>query len=191
MTSHDLNSDEHEVLQQVARGDSGAFHELVNNYAHLLFTFVFRIVDNRPIAEELVQDTFVKIWLNRERLMEIQNFRAYLFTISKNFALKAVQKALREKEVLAEWQSFNREDAHHMLKEARLLLIEEAIEQLPPQQRKVWTMSRRQRMTYMDIADELGLSRESVKKYLQFAHASILRYVKGKINLTLFVALFI
>lgn len=175
-----------ELLVLIAEGDEAAFHELVNRYADLLHTFIYRITEDRQLTQELVQDTFVKIWLSRETLIAVQNFRAYLFTVSKNFAIKAAQKALKERMRFEDWKKTWHDDETDS--EWKFALIDEAIARLPPQQYKVWIMSRRQGKKYTEIADELGLSRESVKKYLQYANASILDYVKGKIDLPLFIA---
>lgn len=182
---------EKELLLRVAEGDKMAFHELVNGYAHILYIFIFRIIRNRPQAEDIVQDTFVKIWLTREHLSAVQNFKAYLFVISRNFAIKAVQKALRERKRIDEWKKQGEENAVQPDLEWKFMLIEEAISKLPPQQHKVWMMSRKQGMKYAAIAVELGLSKESVKKYLQFANAAIMKYVKNRLEILTLVAIYL
>lgn len=184
--SIDISSDRL-LLAKVAGGDEAAFHELVNRYAHILYTFIYRIIEDRQKTEELVQDSFIKIWQTREHLASVHNFRAYLFVVSKNFAIKAAQKALKERQDFAEWvRSINSEQVDN---EWKFALIDEAISKLPPQQHKVWTMSRRQGMKYNEIASELGLSRESVKKYLALANASIMKYVKDRLELAVIIAI--
>lgn len=184
--SIDISSDRL-LLAKVAGGDEAAFHELVNRYAHILYTFIYRIIEDRQKTEELVQDSFVKIWQTREHLASVHNFRAYLFVVSKNFAIKAAQKALKERQDFAEWvRSINSEQVDN---EWKFALIDEAISKLPPQQHKVWTMSRRQGMKYNEIASELGLSRQSVKKYLALANASIMKYVKDRLELAVIIAI--
>ncbi len=180
-------SDEKILLTRVSTGDESAFHELVNRYAHQLYSFIYRIINNRERAEDLVQDCFIRIWLSREHLAGVNNFRAYLFVISRNFAIKAAQKKLKEQHNFAQWvSSFNAEQPDN---EWKFSLIDEAIAQLPPQQYKVWIMSRRRGMKYAEIAKELGLSRESVKKYLGFANANIIEYVRKMLDLMVILAL--
>jgi len=64
-------------------------------------------------------------------------------------------------------------------------LVEEAVKQLPEQQKKVWILCRVQGKKYQEAAAETGLSRETVKKYLQYAQASITKYVKNKVIIAL------
>ncbi len=68
---------ETELLKGVANGEERAFLELVNRYSPLLFNYIARLTCDAHLAEELVQDTFLKIWLTREHLYAVQNFRAY------------------------------------------------------------------------------------------------------------------
>jgi len=64
-------------------------------------------------------------------------------------------------------------------------LVEEAVQQLPEQQKKVWVLCRLQGKKYQEVAAETGLSRETVKKYLQYAHASITKYVRHRVVIAL------
>ncbi|MCK7555658.1 sigma-70 family RNA polymerase sigma factor [Chitinophaga sedimenti] len=168
------------LLERVAKGDENAFTLLVDQYSPLLHTFLLRITGDRWLAEEAVQDAFVRIWLNRESLRNVQHFKAYLFVVSKNFALKALQKALKEDARQGAWQAFYEQTRDEQPdREPALALIDEAITRLPPQQAKVWTLSRRKGLSYMEIATELGISSETVKKHLQAARQFIIRYVES------------
>ena len=64
-------------------------------------------------------------------------------------------------------------------------LVEEAVEQLPAQQKKVWVLCRVQGKKYQEVATETGLSRETVKKYLQYAQTSITKYVQHRVMIAL------
>jgi RNA polymerase sigma-70 factor (ECF subfamily) len=180
------------LLQDVSNGSEKAFRELVHRYADLLHTYIYQLTRCRETAEEVVQDIFLQIWMCRETLGGIRNFRTYLFVISRNKALNVLKKALRERRHQAEWErtvpGAEAEAAHSEL-EGRLSLVEEAILHLPPQQRQAWVLSRRQGKKYEEIAKEMNLSRETVKKYIQYATQSITRYVTQRLDLTLLVAL--
>ncbi len=174
------------MLQQVAAGDERAFRLLFGAYHQLLATHVYRLTESAVLAEEIVQDVFLKIWMSREALAEIQHFRAYLFVVSKNQALNALRKIARERARQLAWQKEQQETGVTESPEAIYYsLIDTAISRLPPQQQKVYLLSRHERLRYREIAERMDLSQETVKKYLQLAIASISDYVRDNIDLFL------
>lgn len=172
-------SNEKELLMQVAEGNEFAFRRLFAIYHQRLGMHIFRITQSTELAEEVVQDVFLKIWMSRETLSRVDNFKAYLFVISKNHALNCLRKVVKEQLLLKKLEASNvvpfktdSQDADQYYN-----LIDEAIDHLPPQQQKVYLMSRHNRLKYHEIADQMELSRETVKKYLQIATTSIKDYV--------------
>jgi RNA polymerase sigma-70 factor (ECF subfamily) len=183
-----VSGTETELLEKVALGSENAFRELFHRYADLLHTFIYQLTKSRELAEEVVQDIFLQIWTSRETLTGIRHFRNYLFVISRNNAFNALKKMVRERNRQKEWEKiqdfqYPAEGAAQI--EPQLSLIEEAISRLPPQQQKVWLLSRRQGKKYSEIAAEMNLSKETVKKYMQYATASIMEYVLARLDLLL------
>ncbi|MES2266059.1 MAG: sigma-70 family RNA polymerase sigma factor [Bacteroidota bacterium] len=182
---------EKELLLKVADGDEHAFSELFNAHHQLLGTHIYRITDSAELAEEVVQDVFLKIWMSRETLVNIQNFRAYLFAMSKNHALNCLRKLAKER---VHQKSIEENAAELMPDENPRLkgyysLLDEAIDHLPPQQQKVYLLSRHNRLKYDEIANQMGLSRETVKKYLQGATHSITSFVQSNIDISVVIIL--
>ncbi len=185
--------DEKALLLRVAAGDERAFCLLFEQYHRLLATHVMRITRSHELTEEIVQDVFLKIWMSRETLSEIHDLRAYLYIVSKNHALNGLKKAARERAIL------NKEDPELAEKFFSIPepeqpdhydLIDEAIDHLPPRQQKVYLLSRHERKKYSEIADQLGLSRETVKKYLQLATESISSYILDRVKVGVSVFFF-
>jgi RNA polymerase sigma-70 factor (family 1) len=180
---------EKELLLRVACGDEHAFSELFNTHHQLLGTHIYRITDSVELAEEVVQDVFLKIWMSRETLTAVQNFRAYLFVISKNHALNCLRKLTKERI----HQKTLEENAMAMVPEdtsgldTYYSLLDQAIDHLPPQQQKVYLLSRHNRLKYDEIANQMGLSRETVKKYLQGATHSITSFVQSNIDISVMI----
>jgi RNA polymerase sigma factor (sigma-70 family) len=179
-----------DILQSVSRGDEKAFRLLLDRYAGFLRSFMFHLTKNKELSEELVQDIFLQVWETRESLERINDFKAYLYVISRNRAFKVVDKMLTERRRHDQWKKQDFSQPDPKVKEIHLSLIDEAITHLPPQQLKVWTMSRRDGKQYAEIATELNLSRETVKYYLKLATASITEYVTKRIDLLLFLIFF-
>lgn len=79
--------DETEILLQVAAGNERAFTILFRRYSSKVYSFALKLTRSEELAEEVVQEVFIKIWLNREGLGEIQEFGAYLNRINRNHSL--------------------------------------------------------------------------------------------------------
>lgn len=173
------HADERELLMQVASGDEHAFRQLFMMHHQQLGEHMLRITNSIELAEEVVQDVFLKIWFTRESLGRVDNFKAYLFVISKNHALNCLKKLAKERAVIKQLEEAGTGNLHAEITGTDMYynLLDEAIDQLPPQQQKVYLLSRHGRLKYAEIADQLELSRETVKKYLQIATLSITEYV--------------
>ena len=174
------NLEEIKLLAAVARGCAGSFRVLYMQYHNKLGAFIFRITGSREISQEIVQDVFLKIWLNRESLTGLRSFKAYLFTASKNQALNSLKKILAERAGLVQIQTYYHSvsdlDSTIDTEYLRYRLLDEAISKLPDQQKKVYILSRHKHLKYAQIASEMGLSVETVKKYLKIATMSIMKH---------------
>lgn len=180
--------DEKKLLQQVSEGNELAFRELFCRYADLIGNYVLRLTRSKIHAEEIVQDVFLKIWMCREALAEVENFRVYLFVVSRNQTLNAMRKELRQMSHQKEWKknhlTITETNIEHEEEDALQLegLIEGAINQLPSQQQKAWLLSRKEGLTHPQIATAMGISRETVKKYIMYANHSITYFIRSRIS---------
>ncbi|KQS27783.1 RNA polymerase sigma factor [Dyadobacter sp. Leaf189] len=181
---------ESEVLRRVSEGDERAFAALFNHYHQRLGMHIYRITRSEELAAEVVQDVFLKIWLNKELLAEVNNFPVYLYVISKNAALNCLKKAASESAriVDVDLHSEHFPVADTIEEDHRYLLIDEAIDLLPPQQKQVYLLSRHQRLSYAEIAAQMNISRETVKKYLQIATESISSHIRNKLIISFLLA---
>ena len=178
---------EAELLLRIAEGDEKAFSSLYYKYHHRLGIYLYQLTSSRDFAEEILQDVFCKVWDKRSQLSEIENFQLWLFTVSKNHALNCLRKMVRECLDRKEWEKdqLDLPSLEQVTSEDRLQLIDKAISQLPPQQKKVFILSRYKRLKYAEIAQELDLSKETIKSYLQIATSSIRKYVVNHLPLLL------
>ena len=175
---------EKNLLMQLAAGNEAAFKELFNQYHKQLGTYIYRITNSYELAEEIVQDVFLKVWMNHEIFANVSSFKAYLFVLSKNHTLNYLRKLTKEQMRKNEWeqQSIRTLKLDDTTDKLCYSLLDKAIDRLPMQQQKVYLLSRHQRLKYAEIANELDISHETVKKYLKIATASITKYVKASLN---------
>ncbi|HMR20182.1 MAG TPA: RNA polymerase sigma-70 factor [Sphingobacterium sp.] len=182
----DFTHNEKEILKNVSRGDQRSFTMLFDIYYQNLGAYVYKITESREVTEEIVQDVFVKIWENREVLGNIECFKAYLFILSKNKTLDylrlAAKARTRQLSILRNVQ----EDSYVIddlspIEELRLI-VEETVSQLPPQQQRVYRLSRQEKLKYEEIAVQMGISKETVKKHMKLALAFLKERVKAQIQ---------
>jgi RNA polymerase sigma-70 factor (family 1) len=177
--SCNLLYDEKSCLLQVAEGSEKAFRTLFNQYHQRLGSHISHLTKSTELAEEIVQDVFLKIWMNRDALAEVQNFSAYLYILSRNHALNCLKKVAQERIATTglEQVGYQLRFEEPAAEDVRHVLLDEAIDHLPPQQKKVYLLSRHGRLTQSQIAEELSLSPETVKKYLKISSGSIHSYI--------------
>jgi RNA polymerase sigma factor (sigma-70 family) len=176
----DTPYNEKELLEQVALGNEQAFAALFHAWYPLLASQVLSIVRSVVITEEIVQDVFLKIWMTRESLRDIDNMRGYVWVMANNRSYTALRKIALEKAQKAGWlvDQANMPAQEEAPNDSFLSLLEVAIAKLPPQQQKVFLLSRRERMRQADIAAEMDITVTTVKKYLQRATEAISRFMK-------------
>ncbi len=158
----------HERIQVIAlkQGEESAFEFLYTLYAQQIYAFAMTFFRNHFEAEGTVQEVFTKIWLNREHINEDLSFRNYLFTISKNHILNKIRernielKYLESKSRFSGEKNYTEEDVFLAdFKE----LIDDAINILPERRRMAFELSRRQGLSYKEIAEKMRISVKTVE----------------------------
>lgn len=183
-----LNSihNEKDILQKVAQGDQQAFTLLFDLYYQNLGTYIYKVTESRELTEEIVQDVFIKIWEKRQILGDIDNFSAFLFVLSKNKTLDYLRKIAKERtrklSLLKEMdeESYVIDDLSPI--DEYSLIIEQTVAKLPQQQQKVYHLSRHEKLKYEEIAQRMGISKETVKKHMQLALTFLKQHVKARIE---------
>jgi RNA polymerase sigma-70 factor (family 1) len=173
---------ESELIKQVISGSERAFSKLFDGYYKSLGDYVYRLTESLEITEEIVQDVFIKIWTKKEALSGIESFSNYLFIISRNQTYNFLRKKANEKVRQLEWEKDFEENSilndDDKTGEFYRSLLEKAIEKLPPQQKKVYLLSRNERLKYEEIAQKLNISPETVKKHMKLA----IKFLKSNVN---------
>lgn len=180
--SDPLIHNEKSLLVKVAGGDENAFRKLFTAYANLLGEYVLRLAGSEPVTQEIVQDVFLKIWLNRSTLTTVECFKAYLFVVARNHAFNCLKQLAREKNREREWVSAVLHQAVNGSSEETApeayKLIEDALALLPAQQKTVYTLSRKDGIRHEEIARKLNISHGTVKKHMVLA----LRFLKHHVR---------
>ncbi|HYF29559.1 MAG TPA: RNA polymerase sigma-70 factor [Chitinophagaceae bacterium] len=140
------------------------FEALFKEHYNALANYAFSFLKNKESAEDVVQDVFVKLWQNQPDVVKTSQVKFYLFTAIKNNCISVLRKESGKVFVQPEdvQLSASEEPAHHGPKDIGSL-IDKALSTLPPQCLVIFKMSRFGKLTYQQIADELGLSVKTVE----------------------------
>ena len=174
--------DEKELILQVSAGSEHSFAELFNRYKNKLYSFIVSLSGSNQLAEDVVQDVFLKVWQKREDLGNIDNFSCYLFRMAHNHALNIIKRMAKETLIISKITRQSEAAAAEPFfeleyKDTRSHYIK-SVEKLPPQQRLVFTMSREKGLKQQEIARMLNITVPTVKSHMTQA----LRFLRKESN---------
>jgi len=146
------------------------FESVFNSYAKDLRRFIFFKTQDVQIAEDIVQDTFIKLWQNCSNV-DYGKVKSYLYTVANNQFLNKVKhdKVVQKHQQGINFSSNNESPEFLMIEQEFLEKIEKAIADLPEKQREVFLLNRMEKKKYKDIAVELDISVKAVEKRMHNA----------------------
>lgn len=186
--------DEVHLLQLTANGDEVAFRHLFDLYRTPVFNFAMHYTKDVQASEEIVQETFMKIWTQREKLPLVRRLETWIFVVVRNKCYDHLRKLARQAALERSWSSSQpvEEPSPDEWYESReyAILLDQAIDQLPAQQKLVYELYRQGSLQQDEIASTLGLSLPTVKTHLSLARKSITHYLRDNIDLAVFIGFF-
>jgi RNA polymerase sigma-70 factor, ECF subfamily len=170
---------DHELLRQVKNSDEEFLGVLFRLYYSRLCTYAATFVKVPDIAEEIVQETFIRFWENRETIQIDFSFKSYIFKSVHNNCINYLKKSKvlrRQSELLYEeviyhnniaLRNFNPEIIDQLISEELEEKLNSVLNDLPPQARKIFILSRFEQLSYTEIADSLKISVNTVKTQMK------------------------
>ncbi len=156
-----------------------AFKELYDGYKNRLYGYALTITHSPHAAEEITQELFIKLWTCRESLHKIADIEHYIFAMARNRTLNYIRKAANDERLLHKLKeamaSESNEVEEQVITHDYEAIVEEALNQLSPQRSLVFKLSRYQGLKMEEIAQQLNLSRNTVKNHLVAA----LRFIRS------------
>lgn len=163
---------EKELAEGIRKSRADAFDELYRIYSIRLYRFAFSILKSADDAEEVVQNTFFKIWDQREKIQSSQVLKAYIFTIAYHLIIDLIRSRLKEKkyrEVILEKATTNY-DIEESIEFGDLLdRIDTIVKDLPPRKLEIYHLSRVNHLSHNEIAEKLGISTKTVENGITFS----------------------
>jgi RNA polymerase sigma-70 factor (ECF subfamily) len=176
-----------EIEEIVARAKSGSpddFHCLYSLYAKPVYNFIWRLVGSPSDAEDLTQETFLKVHSELKNLRDVKQFRYWLYRIARNEVYQRLRRSLRKSEVSIDneeirYFEFLADDAHDLDPEERVLsqeldrVVQSSLMALKPKYRDVFILAVFEKMSYEDITKVVGRSLLSVKTDIYRARLAV------------------
>jgi RNA polymerase sigma-70 factor (family 1) len=170
--------------------DQQAYKELFTSLYSYLFRFAKTLVKDKETAEEVVSDVFIKVWERRKKLQKINNLKVYLYIAIRNIAFNYLEKQKRTatnplEDIPVELTSVHIDPEQLMITADMLALIHVAINQLPPQCRIIFKLTKEDGLKYKEVAEILNLSIKTVENQLSIALHKISKTVSFDISRTI------
>jgi RNA polymerase sigma factor (sigma-70 family) len=183
------------LIEQFQAGCQQAFTALYRHYSPRIYLNILRMVHDPVTAEEMVQELFTRVWQNRENKGLQENFTAYIYRIAQNLVFDFFRKAKRDHKLMEKFRSVAEQHYEHIEEELQnqqsTVILEKAIAQLSPQQKKVYNLVKIEGCTYKKAAEIMGISPFTVKEYLVSTNKSIRKYVVGQMDKVVTLLIFI
>lgn len=177
MAEYDVLS-EKLLLAKISQGDEQAFRLVFDLYKARIFTFIVNFTHSRADAEEIVQDTFLTLWQNRDTLNHIEHPRNYIYTVVRNKTYQYLKQASKSQARLQLIWANLKLDSNETEETLQLLeskkLIDEALSLLTAQKREIFRLSREEGLSHEQIAAQTGLSKSRVKNII----VEILKFIR-------------
>lgn len=162
--------------------DKETFRKLYNTYSPKIYRFALSYLKNKPDAEELMQDVFLKIWEKRDQLDPEQNVKAYIFKIAVN----SIYDFIRRKNIEKAFADFTRQNFqpgtesvwHEIIWNDMLSKLNTLVDRMPEQRKIIFKMSREENLSNQQIAEKLNLSKRTVENQLYRATQYLSEHIK-------------
>lgn len=172
-----------DLLIRLKKGDKSAFNEIYKVFSKPLYLKVLRMVKDKDVADELIQELFIKLWDNHDKIDEQRSFQSYLYVIAQNLVynhfrkLESDQRLLRS--VLAGELLDNRApNADEQLTQKEVSgLVKNAIDQLSPQRKQAFMLCKIEGKSYREASEIMGVSVATINSHITQSLQTIKAYI--------------
>ncbi|QJW89621.1 RNA polymerase sigma-70 factor [Spirosoma taeanense] len=163
-------SNESLLLNLISIGDEKAFGKLYDFYRPSIYRFICKFIKSTDLSNDICQEVFMKIWEDRWAIREINSFRSYVFTVTKNHTFNVLKRVAVEDrlkgEVLSSYSRSRNDTEETLLAKEYQQFLQKVLDTLPPQSRAVFKLCRQQEKSYEEAAQILGVSSSAIKKHM-------------------------
>ena len=167
------------MQQQLAAGSEEAFREVYLGYWNKIYSLALTYLKSPEAAQDIVQEVFLKIWKKRELLASVEDLESYIYITGRNEVINSFKKISKTgiSDAADVPDDIMLPDTATQVKELRQQLLK-AINRLPPQQLQIFKLTREQGLSHEEIAQQLGISKATVKNHMVRALNTLRQYLR-------------
>lgn len=173
MYTEECAAEEAKLIELLSRDSEQAFQKLYNLHHQRIYKLAMRYLKADEAAEEVVQDVFMKLWLQRKAIKSGSPIEAWLFTVGKNIVINKLKKQANEWKALAQLKYTHPSEDNSMQEKIQdadyKVLLDGALNDLSEKQLQVYNMARQENLSYNQIAEHLAISPLTVKTHMSRA----------------------
>lgn len=171
-----------EMIEALKTGDHLIFEKVFLSYFKNVKTFVERLIKSEHDAEEISQELFVKLWINRDSIDVTKNFNSFIYVLAKNTAFdymrsKKVRDNFTNDMIAEEEETYCMEEEYYIKETA--LLVDLVVSQMPEQRKRIYNLSRNEGRSNDDISEMLNISKRTVETHLNRALRELRKVVQS------------
>lgn len=174
------NHEEKNLLIRLKEGDHDAFEEIYHKYKDRLIGNLLQVLKSKEVVEEQVQELFLNIWKGRRRIDPDKPFKAYLFRIAANMAKNVMRRSYYDQRMRASLLPLDQRVYLHveeiLTSEENKLILNNLLDKLPPQRRRVFTMCKLEGMSYKEVSELLNISENTVNDHIRKANVTLQQF---------------
>ncbi len=181
--------EEYDLLLKLQDGDQQAFQTLMHTYKRMLAKRILYILKSPEDAEEVLQELFVRVWVNRAKINPKLPIKPYLFQIGENLVFDSLRKANREKRFVMAYKDTQTTEAYSHIEESLFLkenseLLHQMIAKVPEQSRKVFILCKLEGRSYDEVSKLLSISVATVNSHITKTNRLLREYLKDNAHIS-------
>ena len=179
---HEIPDNEPELLLRISQGDAWAFRQLFDAYSGKVYALSIKLTKDAEQAKDLTQEIFARLWMKRDQLGGVYHFQGFLTTMALNLIRNQLRRKVLDLSNEAFLVNYFEESALAPDKAMEFkefqCMVQEAVDHLPPQLNRSFTLSRMAGMSHAEIARQMELSPLTVKSHIARALTFIRAYLE-------------
>ncbi|MDP9077771.1 MAG: sigma-70 family RNA polymerase sigma factor [Bacteroidota bacterium] len=165
------------LIKQLQQGDERAFTLLYDQYSKPIYRNILRLVKDQEIAQELLQDLFLRVWERRAAIKIEGSFKSYLYKVSENLVYKHFRKIAQDnrlvEKLIASSVQYETNVEDSIVSRETIELLQKAIDNLSPQRKQIYTLCKLEGKSHEEVSKELGISTSTVNNHIVKANHAV------------------